>query len=150
MSEYFTQRRSIPDAAVKRPPNMEQYAREKFNLSPKWRWIYLKCKGETPNDYVEIKGGIYDHLIERGPRKGSTNYKIPEPGSEITVSVMHLDYARWLVAWEDETGFCCKCNGTGRRVAGIGQDGTKYIDCRPCGGTGNKINGGFRTCIDNR
>lgn len=129
---------ALPEAVRARPPTPVQHAREMYGLASEWDAYSWEARGEGASAFLVLKGGIYRHAILRGPRKGSTNYRKPEPGSEATVSVPCELHENWLATWENETGLCHKCKGTGHAWAGWNHiKGNAYRACGRCNATGS-------------
>ena len=128
--------RTIPEAAQKRPPTWIQCAIETYGLPPDWTFSKFTMRGTGGGEYIEIEGGVYKTTFKRGPHKGEINYRAPEPETSQTVVLPCRLYAKWKKAWEDETGLCSSCNGSGRITASWGASGTTYWTCRKCKGIG--------------
>lgn len=129
--------RIIPDAVAKRPPTAEQHAKEMYALPADWQAWKWEVHGDRATGYLELTGGVYRHKLLRGPRKGETNYRKPEPNTEQTVALPYATQAAWRFQWERETGHCSYCEGTGQALwkwsAGVGN---AYAACIKCDGTG--------------
>lgn len=130
--------RTVPQAAIDRPPILDQCVKERFKLSPQWELVRWTRLGRHPHDIgLEIEGGVYPHKKTRGKYKGRTDYHKPEPGTELTVSLTYEQIHAWERSWEMDTGLCCKCHGSGLRwhgwTSGIG---TKFRPCEDCKSTG--------------
>lgn len=141
MEEEVNERPELPDAVKKRPPTIDQYIIEKFNLDPRWQQCCWKKEGMNSKTgeckFILVDGAVYSRTISRGPRKGEVNYKKPEPGTSMSVSVIPDEMNAWLAKWERETGYCQECKGTGFSVHGWSQDrGMRYRKCKDCGATG--------------
>jgi hypothetical protein len=141
MSEEINERPPVPEAIANRPPSMEQCARETFNLRADWQLTGWERKGNSPDyttcQFMEIKGGVYPHVMLSGKRKGQTNYRKPEPGTETVVALTPSQLDAWLLKWEAETGYCHECSGTGLRWSGWNHErGNRYEPCKRCKATG--------------
>jgi hypothetical protein len=87
---------------------------------------------------LQVEGAVYRHTISRGPRKGRLDYRKPEPGSLVTMTIGKKQFDAWRAQWETETGLCSECSGTGIVFAGWNHiTGTRMRPCHTCGGTGN-------------
>ena len=129
--------RIVPDVVAKRPPTSEQHAREFYGLPADWECYKWEVHGDKGTGYITLTGGVYRHKLLRGPRKGQTNYRKPEPGTEQTIALPYAAQAAWRVQWERETGHCSYCEGTGQALSGWrAKTGNSYVTCLKCDGTG--------------
>ena len=129
--------RIVPEAVLHRPPRADQHARELYNLSSEWQSYKWEAKGEDPNGYLELTGGVFRERYTRGKRKGETHFGKPEPGTLMTLALPDRLQREWTAKWELETGFCSKCEGTGQQVFGwSSQTGTSYRNCPHCNASG--------------
>jgi len=116
----------------------EEHARDKYGLPPEWTAAQWECFPGTPGEptlYVQLIGAVYEP-VTRGPRKGKPNWDKPI-GKKTTAILPVAEHDAWVRAWEQRTGKCSKCVGTGQTIARVSvQDGTEYRTCRTCGGTG--------------
>lgn len=130
-----------PEAAVKRPVTSDQAVKEIYSLPAEWESVRWQRKGHEPNDFVEVEGGVFREKIQRGARKGKTDYKKPEPGTSATLSLSRKAWDAWKQAWEQATGLCSRCSGSGWAVTGWHhQKGTASRKCTACDGNGNALN----------
>lgn len=117
-----------------RPCSLEQQTREMYGLPAEWQvvvWKAIEIKNERIG--VQVQGGIYPEKITRGPRKGRTNYKKPTVGSELTCTITEAQQKEWWAVWENETGLCGKCEGTGVVFGGWNHEkGTTLRECKAC------------------
>ena len=126
-----------PEVVLARPPTSEQQAREMYRLHAEWQAVCWTAHGERDSGYIELQGGVYRTRYERGKRKGQLNYSKPEPGTAATVSVTRAARDEWIARWEEETGFCSECSGTGWALHGWDhKKGNCYRPCTRCNATG--------------
>lgn len=79
-------------------------------------------------------------LFKSGPRKGKPNYSKPAPGSLRTVIVTDADMDAHAKQYEEITGLCFNCHGSGQVNVGWSREtGPKMADCKCCKASG-KIN----------
>lgn len=129
--------------AVREKPDrrctQEQFLIERMGLPPEWQAYQWEALGEPGNATgVRLSGGVFRHTIQRGPRKGRTDYGKPEPFSEVTATVSLVEYETWQRKWQNETGLCFECEGTGVVFAGWDhKKGTRHRGCGACGASGN-------------
>lgn len=123
-----------------RPCSHDQFAKELLGLPADWRVVSWKViEVDKVRVGVQVEGGVYRQTISRGPRKGKLDYRKPEPGSSVTLTIGEKQFHAWRAQWEAETGLCSECSGTGVVFAGWNNiTGTRMRPCRPCGGTGNR------------
>lgn len=66
------------------------------DLPEGWRPYRLESLG-SKRTHVRIDGAVFPEIIARGPRKGRTNYKKPQDGTERTIVVSNAEYDEWMV-----------------------------------------------------
>lgn len=137
MSDLLSER-VIPEAAIARPPTPEQHAREMLKLSPDWRVFSWRAIGDPGKSVgILITGAVCTETIQRGPWKGTPNWKKRDRATEIPVTVFDVQHQSWLAAWERDTGLCHGCQGSGSVFASWSTtEGTKYRPCARCNATG--------------
>jgi len=119
------------------------YMREHNDLPEGWRWTTMEVldhEGKKPRDwrYVKYTGAVYSTLISRGPRKGRDNLKKPDEGTFRVVVVDDQAFRAWLPTWEQQTGKCHVCQGSGQKWMGWSADnGHRYAKCPRCDSTGH-------------
>lgn len=129
--------RIIPDIVAKRPPSLDQHARELYRLEPTREAYCWEAKGDRETGYVVLTGRVFLAKYMRGRRKGHTNFKKPEDGTLRTVTLPNVAHRAWLSQWERETGYCAPCEGTGQEWCGWSvKDGSRHRTCRVCDGNG--------------
>lgn len=107
-------------------------AQHRHNLPAAWQWRQIAA---LDGGFIELSGSIPIGTYQRGPRKG--RLKFPTQSNYQRVIITRDDVADARRRWEDETGLCSWCNGTGQEIAGISAaTGAKYRACRACSGTG--------------
>lgn len=129
-----------PELIAKRPPNHVQCAKEKFSLPDNWQEVGWERKNfQTQQEYLLIRGGVYTETHKSGPRKGTPNYKKPQAGTYCELSIIDADMEAWILKWEQETGLCSKCKGSGWEWRGWNKKhGDKHRLCPYCNSTGIK------------
>lgn len=140
----FPPERYTPDSAPPvrpkpaRPCTYEQMVREKFGLPASW-WAYaLQSVPMGAYQGVQIEGGVFSTMIEKGPRKGRPDLKRPDPGTALTWSFSQPDWEAWKREWEEAEGLCHECEGTGIVFGRWSKEhGTTMRPCRRCDGTGD-------------
>ncbi len=137
------ERPSVPDHIKSRPPRPERCAVETYNLPQDWQVVSWEKVGMSPGrrdyQYLEIKGGVYRHTVQKGKNKGDIDFRKPEPGTVATVSLTPQQIEAWLEKWETETGCCKDCDGTGFRWNGwSAKSGNSYRPCKRCEQTGRR------------
>jgi hypothetical protein len=107
-------------------------ARRVHDMPEGWRWFSLDSYNK-PEDFIEVKGAIPCGVITRGPRKGSPKW----PKEYDTLWIRRRDMDRVALEWEQETGKCYKCEGTGQEFAGWSTDkGSRTRECSRCTASG--------------
>ena len=96
-------------------------ARELLALDDSWHWCKLEMVGPKR---TAVK-------IELGQKKGE---KFVRPFHSIHLSVCEAEAN--ALAWEQRTGKCCACMGTGQEFAAWSvTEGTTYRPCGRCKGS---------------
>lgn len=120
---------------------LEEHAREKVGMPPEWKAFRYECfphGAQVPTQYIEIKGAIAP-LKTRGPHTGRPNWRQLDVTTLRTVIILNTEHDRWVLQWEEVTGKCSECTGTGQRISRVSiADGTEYVPCAKCKGSGNK------------
>lgn len=128
--------RVIPEAVQARSPGYETQAREALGMPPEWKIMRWEAKGDHPNYYgVLVTGAIPGPLKTRGKYKGKPDWSKRTMEASITITT-EAEKA-WISAWERDTGFCRRCEGTGQRFKSWNCDtGFHYEPCPRCDATG--------------
>lgn len=114
------------------------HAREKLQMPDPWRAYLWEClpKGAREVQVYHIRGAIAP-LHERGTSAGQPNWRRTQPGTTRDVYITPNEHDAWVDAWEQRTGHCRQCLGTGQElVAWHIHTGTRYRACLRCEGTG--------------
>lgn len=69
--------------------------RKAHDLPDEWQPYRLESLGSN-RTHVRIDGAVFPHMVTRGPRKGRTNFKKPEPGTERIIVVSNAEYDEWM------------------------------------------------------
>jgi hypothetical protein len=125
------------ERAARSPNDLKSlYVQEAEGVSEFWQWHSWSCTESAVPAGFERLIGCEAEPYKAGKRKGKPNWKKKIPGTEKTVFIKTADFKAFLLRWEQETGKCVNCFGTGQEWAGSGVRGTRYRDCRKCGATG--------------
>ena len=110
-------------------------ARHVHGLPNDWRpQIYSaldRCLG------YELRGSVPIGTYSRGPRKGRPKWPRLAQLQRVVITMDEVRQAR--IRWENETGLCSHCGGSGQQVKSIGISGTTYRECIACDGTGKAL-----------
>ena len=114
-------------------PNFDNLAAQhRHNLPATWQWRQIKM---LDGGFIELNGSIPIGTYQRGPRKSRP--KFPTHSTYQRVIITRDDVADARRRWEDETGLCSWCGGSGQETARVSvKTGTTYRACRACSGTG--------------
>lgn len=112
-------------------------AREILGMPDTWHWFEWECLPERgPTQVMRVKGACAP-LIERGKRKGQTNWRERDKATEREVYITPSQRQEWLAKWEVATGKCHVCQGTTQEYAGWDHiAGIKFRPCTKCNATG--------------
>jgi hypothetical protein len=117
----------------------EAFCRDRYSPPAEWQIYSWRTNGEhgKPGCFVLVEGAIFKHTLLSGKRKGSINYKKPEPNSKASYPIMMTDLAKFKVEWSARTGKCHNCYGTGQEWHGWNhKTGNRYRNCTECKDTG--------------
>ena len=79
-----------------------------------------------------VPGGVF----QRGPPKGTPNYSHPMSSNKTTVVLTNEELALSAEQYEESTGNCWMCKGSGKVLKSCGTSGTTYRGCPDCSETG--------------
>jgi hypothetical protein len=85
----------------------------------------------------ELRGSVPIGTYSRGPRKGRPKWPRLAELQRVVITADEVRQAR--IWWENETGLCSYCGGSGHQVKSIGISGTTYRQCISCDGTGKAL-----------
>jgi hypothetical protein len=112
---------------------LDEHARELAKMPPEWivyAWRHID------DNTTEVKGVIAP-LKTVGKNKGLHNWGAADKATDRTVYVTTLEHDAFRAAWEDKTGHCAECIGTGEVVKSWERDkGMTYRKCSACASTG--------------
>lgn len=111
---------------------LEEHAREKLGEDATWRAFRWQSEWA-----VYTLTGKRVRYFTRGPRKGSPDWKTP--GESRSVHITHAEHDEWCRRWQERTGGCIRCEGSGRTFKRWDRaTGTETNTCNVCGGSGRK------------
>jgi hypothetical protein len=84
-----------------------------------------------------LRGAVPIGSYSRGPRKGRPKWPRLAELQRVVITADEMRQAR--IWWENETGLCSYCGGSGQQVKSIGISGTTYSQCISCDGTGKAL-----------
>lgn len=130
---------TVPTQKARRVNLYEEHAREKAGMPPEWQLFRWECFPKTADPgeflYVEVTGAVALQKFTKGRRKGQPNWG--KSSSRKLVVLPCADHEQWCAAWEQSTGKCQECVGTGEVFAGWSVDsGVRFRPCRKCTATG--------------
>lgn len=103
-----------------------------------WRWIRLDAHNK-PEDFIEVVGAVPIGVFSRGANKGRP--KFPGISQCDRVWMRESDIDRIKRCWEQDTGKCFRCEGSGEMLVGVSsREGRLLRECVRCKGTGVKPN----------
>ena len=85
----------------------------------------------------ELRGSVPIGTYSRGPRKGRPKWPRLAQLQRVVITMDEVRQAR--IRWENETGLCSHCGGSGQQVKSTGISGTTYRECISCDGTGRAL-----------
>lgn len=120
---------------------LEEHAKSKEGLPSTWRafrWECLPHDGTHEPIYYALTGAVCEAVIQRGKNKGRAAWAKRDKRTQRTVNISVHEHREWLAAWEQRTGKCSECIGSGKTLASAGINGVTYRECHKCHGTGHK------------
>jgi hypothetical protein len=116
---------------------IEIHARERLDAPPGWQaFFFSRMPPNGPTLYFEVRGAVVP-LLTRGKRKGQPDWKARDRSTERTAYIPVAEHDAWVEGWRRRTGLCTGCLGKREVFAAWSKaDGTKYMTCPDCGGTG--------------
>ena len=110
-------------------------ARRVHGLPDDWQPRIYGCLDRGLGFY--LRGAVPIGTISRGPRKG--RLKWPPLGQLQKVVITPDEVRQTRIQWENETGLCSYCGGSGQQVKSVGINGTTYRTCISCDGSGKAL-----------
>ena len=101
------------------------------NWQPRTYSALDRCLG------YELRGSVPIGTYSRGPRKGRPKWPRLAELQRVVITMDEVRQAR--IRWENETGLCSNCGGSGQQVKSTGISGTTYRECISCDGTGRAL-----------
>lgn len=109
-------------------------ARAVHGLPADWQPRIYGC---LDRDQFYLRGAVPIGTYSRGPRKGRPKWP---PLGQLDLVVITADEVKQArICWENETGLCSHCGGSGQQVKSTGINGTTYRECDACDGTGKAL-----------
>lgn len=110
-------------------------ARRVHGLPDDWQPRIYGCLDRNLGFY--LRGAVPIGTYSSGLRKGRP--KFPPLGQLQRVVITADEVRQTRLQWENETGLCSHCGGSGQQVQSVGGDGTTYRECVSCEGTGKAL-----------
>lgn len=111
-------------------------ARRVHGLPADWEPQIYACFDRDLGFY--LRGAVPIGTYSRGPRKGQPKWPPLSQQQRVVITADEVKQAR--IWWENETGLCSHCGGSGQQVKSIKINGTTtYRECVNCDGTGTAL-----------
>lgn len=110
-------------------------ARRVHGLPDDWQPRIYSCLDRGLG--FSLRGAVPIGIISRGPRKGRPKW--PPLGQLQQVVITPDEVRQTRIQWENETGLCNYCGGSGQQVKSTGINGTTYQACISCDGSGTAL-----------
>jgi hypothetical protein len=110
-------------------------ARRVHGLPADWQPRIYGCLDRDLGFY--LRGAVPIGTYSRGPRKGRPKWPPLGQLERVVITADEVKQAR--ICWENETGLCSHCGGSGQQVKSTGINGTTYRECGACSGTGKAL-----------
>ena len=122
-----------------RPDWFQMIAKER-GVPDGWSWFQSEVKGERPNSVFLVRGACIAGTHTRGKNKGKPKRDMSTM-RELVITRADMDACQ--ARWEQETGNCSRCTGSGKTVSGARKVGDEWVqayrDCSRCKGTGRAV-----------
>lgn len=110
-------------------------ARRVHGLPADWQPRIYGCLDRGLGFY--LRGAVPIGTYSRGPRKGKTKWPPLGQLQRVVITADEVRQAR--IWWENDTGLCSHCGGSGQQVKSVGINGTTYRTCISCEGAGTAM-----------
>ncbi len=115
-----------------------EHAREILQMPVGWSGYQFESIGD--GRLIRVVGAVAP-LKTRGKYKGFPNWRNLDKATEKTAFFTPAEHEEWLSQWEQKTGNCSECGGTGQLFARwSAANGTEHKPCGKCGATGQMHN----------
>ncbi len=120
---------------------LEEHARELANGAPEWGFYRIECLRDNDRELIAAKiVGAVAPPKTRGKYKGQPNWRKMDKTTRRTVYITPVQNDVWCKLWEEKTGKCRECTGSGETFSGWSvRDGTRTRVCSRCGGNGLSV-----------
>ena len=116
---------------MKAPDFFALAARQTHSLPDEW----MPCIYESIDGGFLLHGSVPIGTYSRGPRKGRPKWPPTCEMKRVIVTRAQVEGAK--SAYEQETGKCHRCGGSGQTVKSVGiNQATTYRTCAMCNGSG--------------
>lgn len=110
-------------------------------MPPEWDGYHFECIGQPRDTKLIRVTGAVAPLKTRGKSKGCHNWRKMDKTTEKTAFFTPAEHDDWLKAWEQKTGKCANCAGTGETLFRWSvANGVENKLCGKCSGTGKQPN----------
>ena len=111
-------------------------ARKVHNLPDNWEPVVYGCLDRGLGYY--LIGAVPVGTFSRGSRKGRPKFPPKNQLQRVVITAAEKKQAQ--MEWENTTGLCSCCGGSGKQVKSISiTEGATYRDCVACNGTGKPL-----------
>lgn len=120
---------------------LEECAREKVGMGEDWMAYKMECLPHhpQPTELVIVIGAVVP-LKTTGKHVGKPNWSKMDKSTVRTAYIALKDHADWVAQWEEKTGKCSACKGSGQEFAGCSVErGAWTRPCSKCGASGIRV-----------
>lgn len=110
-------------------------ARRVHGLPADWQPRIYGCLDRGLGFY--LRGAVPIGTYSRGPRKGRPKWPPLGQLQRVVITADEVRQAR--IWWENDTGLCSYCGGSGQQVKSVGINGMTYRECISCEGAGTAL-----------
>lgn len=122
---------------------LTEHARELLGMPPEWDSYEFEAIGAMPGHppkLIRVAGAVAPPKVS-GKNKGEPNWRKRDPATDKTAYFSPAEHEAWEATWEQKTGKCAECVGTGQKMAGWDvKTGVRYKPCVKCGASGKSNN----------
>lgn len=118
---------------------------KKRGMPDGWVWKKVEVRGEGDHVIFLLTGAVCTEKFQSGKRAGQLNWDKRDRSTEHELVITRRELEGAKLAWEQQTGKCSRCTGTGKTTKSAREDEGRLVrelqTCVRCGGTGRAPEG---------
>lgn len=120
-----------------------EHARDLLKMPPEWKMYRFEVM-DHDNPIRDARticiSGAVAPLITRGDHKGQPNWRKLDRSTDRKAYFTVAEHRTWVQTWEQNTGKCSQCEGSGSERLPTGRQGVVIQTCGRCRGSGKPEN----------